>query len=66
LSALPYSSTSKWHTRNDTSATDDEDPSKSLLLFMATGTTITALKSAKRYINTSPSQNLNSVQAVLV
>jgi len=41
-------------------------PNKSPLLFMAIGTTITALKIAKQYINTFPSQNLNSVQAVLV
>jgi len=41
-------------------------PNKSPLLFMASGTTITTLKSAKRYINTFPSQHLNSVQAVLV
>lgn len=41
-------------------------PNISPLLFMATDTTITVLKSAKRYINTFPSQNLNSAQAVLV
>jgi hypothetical protein len=41
-------------------------PNISPLLFMATGTTITVLKSAKRYINTFPNQNLNLAQAVLV
>jgi hypothetical protein len=40
---------SKWHTSHDTSVADDDgDPNKYALLFMATDTTITDLKSAKR------------------